>query len=209
MEAAGNPRSGDPSERPSEPRRLPVPHGGGSEAAVPTAGGSSGPPEDVGRIVDALKSSADQELTIAERLSSKARQAFALAAGVFVVAQTVAFGGFRTDNLGNGEQDWMIGLGIGSVVMLLIAALATIKADATFDSRDLPLTKLENDLNAAYAGDPEVTGRLGGYYLGVVRSRRKANVDRRTWYKRARLMAALSLLATVSELILSLAARAS
>ena len=40
--------------------------------------------------MDALKASADQEFNIAERLSAKARQAFALAAGFFVVAQTVA-----------------------------------------------------------------------------------------------------------------------
>jgi len=209
VEAAGDPRLEKPSEGPSEPRRLPLPHGGGAAVPVPQAGGTSGPPEDAGRVVDALKSSAEQELTIAERLSSKARQAFALAAGVFVVAQTVAFGGFQTANLSNREQDWMIGLAIGAVVMLAVAAFATIKADATVDSRDLPLADLEDDLNAAYEGDKDVTGRLGGYYLGVVRSRREANNTRRSWYKRARLVVALSLLATVAELILSLAARAS
>lgn len=176
---------------------------------MPQTGGTSGPPEDAGRVVDTLRASAEQELTIAERLSSKARQAFALAAGVFVVAQTVAFGSFQPDNISDREQDWMIGLAIGAVAMLALAAFATIKADATVDSRDLPLGKLEDDLNAAYEGDTDVTGRLGGYYLGVVRTRREANDTRRTWYKRARFVVALSLLATVAELIVSLAARAS
>jgi hypothetical protein len=125
------------------------------------------------------------------------------------VAQTVAFGSFEAKNLSGPEKDWMIGLAIGAVAMLALAALATIKADATVDSRDLPLADLENDLNAAYDGDPDVTGRLGGYYLGVVRTRREANDTRRRWYKRARLVVALSLLATVAELIVSLVSRAS
>jgi len=188
---------------------LPVAHGGGEAAPGPKTGGPSEPPEDAGRVVDALIASADQELTIAERLSAKARQAFALAAGVFVVAQTVAFGSFQTDNLGDREQDWLIGLAIVAVVVLALAAFATIKADATVDSRDLPLRKLEDDLHAAYQGDSEVTGRLGGYYLGVVRTRRGANDTRRRWYERARFVVGLSLLATVAELIVSLAARAS
>jgi hypothetical protein len=159
--------------------------------------------------VDSLRSSADQELTIADRVGGKARQAFALAAGVFVVAQTVAFGSFDAKNISSHEQHWMLGLAIGAVVLLGSAAFATIKADATVSSGDLPLDKLEVDLNAAYDGDTEVTGRLGGYYLGVVKSRRQANVTRRLWYRRARLVVVLSLLATVAELIVSLAARIS
>jgi hypothetical protein len=198
-----------PGSDPERPRHL-VPAREGDEPEAPRASGGWGSgPNDAGRIVDALKASADQELTIAERCSSKARQAFALAAGVFVVAQTVAFGSFEAKNLSGPEKDWMIGLAIGAVAMLALAALATIKADATVDSRDLPLADLENDLNAAYDGDPDVTGRLGGYYLGVVRTRREANDTRRRWYKRARLVVALSLLATVAELIVSLVSRAS
>lgn len=203
------PHGETPSEGPPEPRRL-RPAGEQDNAGDPAAqegGGSGGGPEDAARIVDALKGSAEAELTIAERLSSKARQGFALAAGVFVVAQTVAFGSFEAAKLTDRETHWLLGLAIGAAAMLGIAALATIKADATFDSRDLPLKKLEDDLNAAYDGDPDVMGRVGGYYLGVVRTRRKANKTRRRWYKGARVFVALSLVATVAELIVSLAAR--
>lgn len=203
------PHGETPSEDPPQPRRLrPADERNPGDAATQEGGGSDGGPQDAARIVDALKASADTELTIAERLSSKARQGFALAAGVFVVAQTVAFGNFEAANLTDRETHWLLGLAIGAVVMLGIAALATIKADATFDSRDLPLGKLEDDLNAAYAGDPDVMGRLGGYYLGTVKSRRKANKKRRRWYKGARLFVVLSLVATVAELIVSLVARA-
>ena len=190
-----------------EPRHL-RPAGDTSGLPRPT-GGEGGSPPDAARIVDALKTSADTELTIAERLSTKARQGFALAAGVFVVAQTVAFGNFQATHLSGSEQRWMLDLAIGAVGVLAVAALATIKADATFDSRDLPLRKLEDDLNAAYAGDPDVMGRVGGYYLGVVRTRRRANKSRRRWYKGARVFVVLSLVVTVAELIVSLAARIS
>src|SRR4051812_30466842 len=93
------------------------------------AGGSGDDLGDAARIVDALKASADQEFQIAERLSSKARQAFALAAGVFVIAQTVVFGNFASKNLSDNEKHWMITLAIGAVVALAFAALCTLKAD--------------------------------------------------------------------------------
>jgi hypothetical protein len=159
--------------------------------------------------VDALKSSAEQELTIAERLASKARQAFALGAGVFIVAQTVAFGNFDATNVTTRERQWIIGLAVCAVVLLGVAGLATLKADAPVPSGDLPLAKLEDDLNAAYEGDGDVLGRLGGYYLGVVKSRRKANTARLRWYSRARGVVVLSLLSTVGELIFALISRAS
>jgi cytochrome c biogenesis protein CcdA len=159
-------------------------------------------------VVDALRASADQEFAIAERLAGKARQAFALGAGVYVVAQTVAFGNFEATKLSSREQHWIIYLAILAVLVLGVAALATIKADAPVDSRDLPLTDLATELNAAYDGDPDVVGRLGGYYLGVVRSRRGANAERRRWYAWARGLVSASLVVTTAELIFALLARA-
>lgn len=198
-----------PGGDPERPRRLsPAPSDGGAGEPVKAAAGGSGS-GGADKLVDALRSSADQELTIAERVSGKARQAFALGAGFFVISQTVAFGGFETRNIHPYEKYWIIGLAIGAVAVLALAAFATIKADATVGSRDLPLAKLEADLNAAYEGDEDVVGRLGGYYLGVVRSRREANDARRNWYGCARFMVMVSLFATVAELIVSLIARAS
>jgi hypothetical protein len=196
----------EPAESAPEPRAL----RSTSSGSVPAvAGGTGSGPSGAGMIVDALKSSADQELTIAERLAGKARQAFALGAGVFVVAQTVAFGNFEASKITTREQRWIIGMAIGAVVLLGLAAIATLKADAPVVSGDLPLAKLEDDLNAAYDGDQDVIGRLGGYYLGVVKTRRAANASRVRWYKHARLAVVASLLATVAELIFALVARAS
>jgi hypothetical protein len=197
---------GDPGRHknaPDAPLRL----RSAEQENVQLAGGGSGP-GDAGKIVDALKSSADQELTIAERLASKARQAFALGAGVFVVAQTVAFGNFDVEKISTREQHWIIGLAIAAVIVLGVAAIATLKADSTAPSGDLPLDKLEHDLNEAYEGDQEVLGRLGGYYLGVVQTRREANTTRRKWYGRARWIVTASLFATIGELVVALVFRA-
>lgn len=177
--------------------------------AAKKAGGSGADLGGAGKVVDALKASADQEFNIAERLSAKARQSFALAAGFFVVAQTVAFGGFEATKLSAHENHWIIALAIMAVAALAFAVLAALKADATYKSRDLPLEKLEDDLNAAYAGDPDVIGNLGRYYLGIIRTRRKANGSRRVWYQLTRIAVIVSLSATVSELIFSLVSRTS
>jgi len=199
---------GDPEGQPEwvsdQPRHL---RPADKSEADPTAGGGDGHGDAV-TIVDALKSSADQELTIAERIASKSRQAFALGAGVFVVAQTVAFGNFDANKISTRDQHWIIVLAIVAVFILALAAAAALKADSTVASGDLPLDALAEDLNAAYEGDEDVVGRLGGYYLGVVRTRRNANVTRVEWYKQARLAVLFSLVATTAELIFALVARA-
>lgn len=187
-----------------EPRRLresfppPLPEG-------PDGHG----PADATHIIAALRSAAEQELTIAERLASKARHAFTLGVGVFIVAQTVAFGNFDVIYLTSFERQWIIAIAVGAVFLLGAAGLATLRADSPVSSGDLPLSRLEDDLNATYAGDRDVLGRLGGYYLGVVKSRRNANDRRFAWYRRARLAVVLSLLSTVGELIFALIARSS
>lgn len=161
------------------------------------------------KVIDALKATADQEFSIAERLSGKARQAFALAAGFFIVGQTVAFGSFEAAKLSTHEKRWVIALAIVAVALLAVAVGAALKADATYKSRDLPLGKLEDDLNAAYEGDPNVMGNLGSYYLGIVRTRREGNRARRRWYQATRVAVTLSLGATVAELVYSLIGRTS
>ena len=90
---------------------------------------------------------------------------------------------------------------------MTVAVACALKADATYRSGDLPLAKLEDDLNAAYEGDQDVMGKLGEYYLGIVRTRRRSNDSRRAWYAATRLAVVASLGATVAELIYSLVSR--
>jgi hypothetical protein len=207
--AASDPSMESPSGGDQPPRLVPAARassaGGGPEPAEANASG--GGPGDAGKVVDALKASADTEFQIAERLASKARQAYALAAGVFVVSQTVAFGSFQAAKLSSREQHVLIGCAIVAVVMLAVATWRVLAADDVQPSGDLPLDALMDDLNAAYEGDDEVLGRLGGYYAGVVRSRRNANAVRRSAYKSSRIFVAASLAATIVELVFALIAR--
>jgi len=93
-----------PSERDSESPRPIRAEAENRDVLPPGKAGGSGPEPDLtsaGKVVDALKASADQEFNIAERVSAKSRQAFALAAGFFIVGQTVAFGSFEATKLSN------------------------------------------------------------------------------------------------------------
>lgn len=175
---------------------------------IPDASTLAAARADAGRIFEALRSAADQEFTIAERLATKARQGFALAAAFFAISQTVAFSSFEAEQLSHCEKRWLIGLAIAAITTLAAAAGCTIWADSLFGTRDLPLATLEHEVNAAYDGDLDVLGRLVGLYLGIVRSRRNANNGRRTAYKASRVFVVLALAATCLELIYGLAARA-
>lgn len=48
-------------------------------------------PPQVGTVLEAFKDSLNREFSAAERLTSKARQAFVLSIGFFTIVQTVAF----------------------------------------------------------------------------------------------------------------------
>ena len=70
MELAADGGSDRPEREPDQPRHL-------RPAGPHSVGGGQGS-GDASKVVEALRSSAAEELTIAERLASKARQAFAL-----------------------------------------------------------------------------------------------------------------------------------
>lgn len=200
----GHSEGADPGPPRLRAAKSQVSRGPGAQAVPGGAGSGTG---NATEIVEALKASADQEFHIAERLASKARQAYALAAGVFVVSQTVAFNNFGAAKLSSHEKHAILVLAALAVLALGIATARVLAADDVVPSKDLLLEDLMADLNAAYEGDDGVLGRLGGYYAGVVRSRRDANTVRRKAYKSCRTFVALSLAATVLELVFALIVR--
>lgn len=200
-----------PSSNPEPPRsdrapaRLPIARVG-EVAPADTPPPQS--PADAAKVLEVLRSASDQEFQIAERLASKARQGFGLAAAYFAISQTVAFGSFEADRVSAGNRTVIIALACAAVVTLFLAAVKMLSADGFFDSRDVPLGKLEDELNAAYRGDVDVVGRLGSLYLTIVRTRRDANRERREAAKWARAFAALALAVTSAELVCALIMRA-
>src|ERR1019366_2666676 len=84
-----------PHEPPADPRPALRPVESKSPALT-RQGGSDGEHLDPRLAIDLFRGLADQEIARAEAARSRARQAFALAAGFFAVVQTVAFGTFVT-----------------------------------------------------------------------------------------------------------------
>lgn len=164
-------------------------------------------PADAGKVVDALKAAAEQEFQIAERLAAKARQAYALAAGVFVIAQTVAFGAFQAKHLDGARPAIIVVFAIIAVAGLGWATYKVLAADDVQPSGDLEPEALMDLVNDAYEHDENVLGKLAGAYSGVLTTRREANDVRRTAYKETRTAVGWSLIATGVELFVALLLR--
>lgn len=211
--AIGRYPAGEAAEGP-EPERSAGPESTGRAHLQVTEGGPAetatqppGSPTDVGYVLDALRTSLEQEFQIAERLAAKTRQLFALALAFFTVVQTVAFGSFASSDIAAGEKLAMLLIASLAIVVLAISAFIAARADTLVPARDVRLEDLRDDLNAAYEGDEAVPGRLAKYYLGVVRSRRAANETRRRRYGHLQYVAGASIAVTTIELVVSLASR--
>lgn len=123
---AGSEGGATPIRRPPETPPTPTGQGGAGSA-------------DLEQAINVLRARVDEEFRIAERLDSKQRQAFALAAGFFAVVQTVAFGSFAEDALGAPER-----LALG--VLAIVAGLAVMLAGHRLtDGEEL---QLEDDISS-------------------------------------------------------------
>src|SRR5438874_4637282 len=125
-----------------ESRRLkPIVEAPGEPPPPDLLGGSSPDDEDVTLALDVLRKMADQEFNRAERAASRARQAFALAAGFFAVVQTVAFGSFAKSLVSHGERTTLLWLAGGAGVFLAICGVILLRADASFRSFNISTDK--------------------------------------------------------------------
>jgi hypothetical protein len=198
-----------PASEPSDPKATPsgeTAHGD-DHSAAPSSGEAREGPQDVSLLVDALKSSAAQEFSIAERLTAKTRQTFALAVGFFTIVQTVAFNSFAQAEISDAEKTRMLVLAISAIACLALAAATTVRADALVASADLDTDEIKRFLKSAYAGDKDIPARLAESYMTIVDTRRKANAVRRDRYRSTVWVAGLSIAITTAELILALVSR--
>ena len=193
---------GQSGRRPDQPRHLrPADHDTHPRQSAVAEGRG-----DAGKIVDALKSSAEQEMTIAERLAGKARRALRLGRAFLSWLRPSRLAiSTRKDLLR--ASTWI--LAILAVLVLGLAAAAMLKADSPVASGDLPLTDLRVE------PERSLRGRPGCHWAsGWLLSRGSPNPTRRKYhttllsYKWARRAVMLSLVATTAELIFALIARA-
>src|SRR4051794_25811068 len=87
-------------------------------------------PAELSYVVGALSGELDKEFAVAERLTTKSRQVFALAGAFFTVIQTVAFNAFLASEVRGYERWVLLSCVAVGVVTLALAAAATARADS-------------------------------------------------------------------------------
>jgi hypothetical protein len=156
-----------------------------------------------------LQDLADQEFTRAERAASRARQAFALAAGFYAVVQTVAFGSFAKGLVSGGERHALLWLAGSAGALLAVCGALLLIADAAYRSSNIRTDTILNVLNDESDDGTTAEERFVEYYATVVDEMRETNRRRHRVVIATQLAALSSLALVLAELIYSLDARLS
>jgi type VI protein secretion system component VasK len=130
----------------------------------------------LGLAIEALRARIDEEFRITERLDTKARQAFALAAAVFAVGQTVAFGSFAAGNVVRSERVAILILAVMAALALALTAHKVADAEDLRRERDIDPSAIER---WARERDDEMFAREMVVHLREVADRRAANNEKR------------------------------
>jgi hypothetical protein len=164
-------------------------------------------PADMSYVLEAFRGALDRQFTLADRLTTKARQAFVLSIGFFTIVQAVAFSSFESSQLHHWELPVLLGLAIASILCLALAAAATVRADVPVEFGDFKLDDLGRLVERAYMGDPNVPGELGQTYYTIIEWLRESNELRDHYYKLCVRAAALSISVSTVELVAAMAFR--
>jgi hypothetical protein len=162
-------------------------------------------PDRVGLAIDLLRARIAEEFQITERLDAKGRQAFALAAAFFAVAQTVSFSAFRAAQLAGIERLGIAVLGAAAALALLLTGNRVANSEEPQPEVDIEPAVVEE---WARNEDDEQFGRLLLVHLREIADRRHESNERRV--KRYELLesrARLALVLTAAEMILAIACR--
>lgn len=163
------------------------------------------PPGRIGLAIEALRARVVEEFQISERLDSKGRQVFALAAAFFAVAQTVAFGSFRVAQVTGAERVGIATLGLCAAVALLVTGHRLANSEEPQSEQDIGPSKIEE---WARTVDDNEFGRLLIVHLREIADRRTASNKRRVArYRMIESMARVALVLTGTEIIFAVASR--
>lgn len=162
--------------------------------------------EDLSSALAVLRERIAHEFRITERLEAKSRQAFALAAGFFAIAQAGAFASFGAEAISSTERFVVLGAALLTAISV-IAVAARLRAVEELREEDEVLP----DTIYAWCRDQtesrSVTAHLV-WALSEVAHRRKHNNDGRTREARAVTTASgVALILAAVELALALATR--
>jgi hypothetical protein len=201
-------RAAVPADDPGDPQEAPLQRIESSrQDPVSTTGGSSRDDKDAEVALDVMRGLADQELARAERASTRARQAFALAAGFFAIVQTVAFGSFEVDLVSNAERETLLDKATLAAIFLAVCGALLLVADSAFRSRDLDEDVVEQKLAEAGATKSSAARIFVETYGVVLYARRRTNRIRFLFVTLTQLAAIASIVFVLLELRYGLDAR--
>ncbi len=171
-----------------------------------TAVGQSAPSESLRYVFEVAKSEVDSQLTISERIDSKARSYITITAAFFAAAQALALRQDVLHRLG-GTRDTVVTVATvaGSIVgaALIAAAIALfVFKDKSFESK--PLFEWLNDISQKRKPEPVVAEEVVEAYITLFHRRRQRNVVRARWLIVVQVLCIAGIGASILQLILAL-----
>lgn len=204
MGVAASHEEGD-SVAPDDPTPIRRESRGGSGGA-PSGGAPGAKTADLEQAIAVLRARVDEEFRISERLDSKGRQAFALAAGFFAVVQTVAFGSFAADGVHTAERVFVGVLAVIAGLAVFATANRLANGEDLHEEDDLrpsAVVKWCNDANA----DDYVAVRIVSRLATVADNRTLNNKIRSRNYDAVQTATRWALILTGVELIVGILVR--
>lgn len=156
--------------------------------------------------LDVLRSLFEIELKRADRFSSRAAGAFALALGFFALSQTIAFGSFQSQFISDHERRVTLVFAAIAAIAVVACGVLVLMADRAFKAATLGADDILDVYNTE--DDPQrVVERLATKYAAVLVHMRNSNTSRLAWVRAAQYTALTSLILVLVELGYSLYAR--
>jgi hypothetical protein len=156
--------------------------------------------------IEVLRARVDQEFKITERIDGKGRQAFALVAAFFAVAQAVTFGSFRAASLTSPKLVLLAVLATAAVAFVLLTGHLLADSEELQDEPDVRPASVERW--AHEKTDRAFAEKLLVELRDVAEKRHEGNERRGRRYQRVACTARVALILTSVELIFGIAFRA-
>lgn len=161
---------------------------------------------DLDNALTALRDRVDQEFKRTERLDSKSRQAFAIAAGFFALTQAGAFATFGESAVSPGERSWILVAAVAAVAALAFAAIRVQHAERLRPEGGVHIQSVF-DWCLGEGEERMITAWLILAHHRVARERVSSNDLRAKQVEAVVWAAGLTLTLCATELILALAVR--
>lgn len=161
---------------------------------------------DLDNALAVLRERVDLEFRRTERLDTKARQAFALAAGFFALTQAGAFASFGESAVSSGERVWILIVAVAAVAALAFTATRVYHAEKLRGEGSMPIQSVFNWC-LEQSGEKLVTAWLILAHRQVAAERVSSNATRVKQTRAVASAAGLTLILCATELIIALVVR--